>query len=731
MSSDSLRQRLYFAWTLARGKPLRFLLAGGYRLLQPLQRRLRQVSTKRAEQVFAARYPREAASGESWRRALGCILPAVCLERENYLRLWADTRPVHTDGARPQVLAAAEKVCRHRFNLLGSGEVELGAEIDWHRDFKSGRRWPCAPSHRLPLLYPEDASDIKVPWELSRFQHLPLLGKAYWLTGEERFAQEFARQLEDWMAKNPLGYGPNWMLAMEAAIRAINWLYAANFFVGSPALSDEFWYGLRKALFLHGCFIRANLEWNPYARGNHYLADLVGLSYLGAFFADSRPGRDWLGFATRELGAELDHQVRRDGVAHEASLAYHHLVTELLLAGSIIVARNAESSGGEVSARRLEALFGPARVHKLQAMLEFILHYTRPDGRAPLVGDSDDGRLFQLAGYGSLGDHRHLLATAALLFEREDFRQALDENGTEPAAGPEGWEEAWWLLGAAPPTRAPDSGKPAAGAGPGSRAFSAGGFFVLRDPKAYVLLRCGDVGLEGVGAHAHCDQLSFELALGRQPLIIDPGSYLYTADLAERYRFRSTASHNTVRVARAEQNWIGLRDCFRMPDDTHARVRHWRCGAAMDEFEGEHFGYEQLPGRVVHRRACTLDKADDTFYVLDLLLGHGQLPLEWFFHLAPGVTPARRSLSPRPGLRRLKELKPEHSALASTWVLKTAAGSEVPLSVLSPVPLEAGVGAGWASPRYGVREKISVLSFRAQAKLPVSVLFVFDLAQRY
>ena len=51
------------------------------------------------------------------------------------------------------------------------------AEIDWHADFKTGRRWPLRHASLLPVAY-GDGSDIKVPWELSRFQHLPLLAAA-------------------------------------------------------------------------------------------------------------------------------------------------------------------------------------------------------------------------------------------------------------------------------------------------------------------------------------------------------------------------------------------------------------------------------------------------------------------------------------------------------------------------------------------------------------------------
>ena len=51
--------------------------------------------------------------------------------------------------------------------------------IDWHLDFKSGYRWAediwylDVPHGHKPGV------DIKVPWELARMQHLPLLAWAY------------------------------------------------------------------------------------------------------------------------------------------------------------------------------------------------------------------------------------------------------------------------------------------------------------------------------------------------------------------------------------------------------------------------------------------------------------------------------------------------------------------------------------------------------------------------
>ena len=59
--------------------------------------------------------------------------------------------------------------------------------------------------------------DIKVPWELSRFQHFTILGQAYILSKEEKYAQEFVNQVTDWIEHNPVGFGVNWACPMDVA----------------------------------------------------------------------------------------------------------------------------------------------------------------------------------------------------------------------------------------------------------------------------------------------------------------------------------------------------------------------------------------------------------------------------------------------------------------------------------------------------------------------------------
>ena len=455
--------------------------------------------------------------------------------------------------------ARVDALLAHRFDLLGSGPTELGPEIDWSRDFKSGRRWPLRQSSLLRVSY-GDGSDVKVPWELSRFQHLPLLAAA----GE---IDEVGAQLESWIASNPVELGVNWTTTMDVAIRAANWV--ATLALCAEQAGREPWFERTlESLLLHGRFIRSHLEWSE-ARGNHYLSNVVGLLPVAALFFGSREGRDWAQWAAAELVAEMEHQVRPDGCAHEASTSYHRLVTELFVCGT--QAADALVPGAIPDGYR----------ERLDLMLAFVRDYTRPDGLAPQIGDSDDGRFLPLDGYGAdPRDHRHLFAQAG--------------RPLEQAAA--------------------------------SAAYPDGGYFVLRNGSLYAIVRCGDVGRQGRGGHGHNDQLSFELADAQGALVVDPGTFVYTSDPVERNRFRSTEFHATVRVGGHEQNELRTDDLFAMTDRAGAEALSWDTST----FEGRHHGF---PGATHTRR---LELGERELRIRDTIASSEQQELEWTFPLAPG-----------------------------------------------------------------------------------------------
>jgi hypothetical protein len=234
---------------------------------------------------------------------------------------------------------------RHVFDILGSGEVYLGEPIDWHTGFKTGYRWDPG-SYFTEIQIPYGKGDIKVPWELSRFQHATALGQAYWLTGAERYARAFVSQVSHWIDDNPPRFGVNWACPMDIAIRACNWIAGLYCFRGSHELTPEFMLKILKSLALHGTHIRNNLEYSEHLTSNHYLSDIVGLVCIGVMYPELKDAEEWKTFGIGELKKEMQKQVYPDGCDFEGSTCYHRLVLELFFYATLTAAVNDPSFTG-------------------------------------------------------------------------------------------------------------------------------------------------------------------------------------------------------------------------------------------------------------------------------------------------------------------------------------------------------------------------------------------------
>ena len=80
------------------------------------------------------------------------------------------------------------------------------------------------------------------------------------------------------------------------------------------------------------------------------------------------------------------------------------------------------------------------------------------------------------------------------------------------------------------------------------KAFRGMGCYIVRSPRLYLAIRCGEIGLAGLGAHAHCDQLAIELVIDGESKARDPGTYTYTAFPDKRNLYRSALAHHVPRV---------------------------------------------------------------------------------------------------------------------------------------------------------------------------------------
>jgi len=522
-------------------------------------------------------------------------------------------------GEANRIFRAAETALAHRVDLLGTGSVDLGTPIQWHRDFKVGTSWPVRFMRDIDYTNLASPSDVKVPWEVSRLQWLVPAGQAFRLTGDERYASAVRDVLDDWIAANPYGHGVNWTCTMEAAMRVFTWTWFFHVFCRSRAWADEgFQSRFLRVVYLHGEFTARYLERSD-INGNHFTADAAAMVFAGLFFGHTGTPQRWADDGWRLLCDEVQKQVLPDGVDFEASVAYHRLVLELLF----LAARYREAAG----------LIVPDEYRaRLVAMARFSLAYSRHNGSAPLVGDADDGRALPF-GSQAVGDHRYLAGLIGAHWCVDDLKNGF--------SGPR--SEIMWTLGrrAAASLPASDAGARAVA----SAAFPHGGFYVMRNASDHVFIDCGPVGQAGRGGHGHNDCLAFDAVLDGVHLISDCGTYVYTANARERNAFRSTASHNTPQIDRAEINrFVRWDHLWTLRNDAVPELRRWEAGPESDVFVGSHSGYDRSDHAIRPVRSLVLRHRDHRLTLEDVIEGAGSHSVTIPLHLAPGVQ--ARSVAP-------------------------------------------------------------------------------------
>jgi hypothetical protein len=565
---------------------------------------------------------------------------------------------------------ASEMALRGKVDLLGSGPIELGCPINWHKDYVSGYTWPRLSHWRLKRTDLPSGVDARFAWELSRCHHWTHLAAARrdWQTASDELVEQF----RDFVAANPAGVGITYGRARDVAIRSVNWL--AAFRTVAEWLIDRDIEHLCVEMNAAGEFICGNLERTGVGPNRAcYIVDLLGLYAISTMFPSLAHAGEWYRFSGGELTAELRRQFDFEGMHREGSPAYARLVLECYLF-AYQLGRAATDPRVDDWRERLERAFA--------ALVTTML----PDGTLARLGDAGAGRLLVPPGE-SEADIRYLVQVGAVLFERDDWKARA---GNEPRPGLDFWlgkegVKQYRAL-AARTERA------------SLRVFDAAGVAVRRTPGTCLIVQGGRRERFAPRAHLHNDLTSFEFFADGERWILDPGSYEYDRHPTWRNRFRSTAAHNVVQVDDAEQNRYDSRWLFYLAPDARPCPLKWAGRQIVA-------GY-RLPGGAPYREAtrrfeCSGDGR--LIEVYDRVEGRGQHDVVLGLNLArcPFTYMAPDLLHFRSREGHLLLYIPSANGFVTT------------------------VKDGWSSPRFGIRERCFRVAAVGAVDLPVELHWRF------
>ena len=452
---------------------------------------------------------------------------------------------------RQRIIVAAEQILSDRFPVFSLGFISYGDPPRWNYDPIHKVTAPECFYGDIDYLDPSVVGDSKIVWEISRFQFVYDLGQAYLLTGDEKYPRKFFELVQDWRRKNRDYHGVNFCSALESAFRIHALVWGIWFFKDSPSLSNECAEDLYGLIYTCANFVRHHLS-KYFSPNTHLFGEAYALLVAGILFSEFSDALLWQKLGHDTLLSELDRQFTVDGMHAELSTAYHGYAVEFLLSLMALCKQRKISLATHFHDR-------------LKQGSDLLAALQRPDGVWPHIGDEDGGRLFFLSRVPA-SDFRPLL---------ESCRSFLSPGRD---VGLEQYVDSFWFTGTAEQGRAradrddlsaadvmAESHSPLV---KGNQGGCDSGVIVSRSPSGmYSAFQCGSFGYLD-SPHSHADMLHIDISVGDYNFLVDPGTYVYTADLEKRNLYRSAKMHNGPTLAglalenpRDPFGWLQRPDC--------------------------------------------------------------------------------------------------------------------------------------------------------------------------
>lgn len=409
--------------------------------------------------------------------------------------------------------------------------------------------------------------DNELRWQLHRHKWWTPMGKAFRVSGDEKYAREWTSQYIDWIVKNPLlsmkkedqkSVSSGEIKKLENVRFAWRPLEVSNrlqdqteqfmYFISSQHFTPEFLSEFLVNYHRHAMHIMGNYS----DQGNHLLFEAQRMIYAGAFFPEFKAAETWRKSGINILNQEIKTQVYDDGFQYELDPHYHLAAINIFIKGIEIANVNGFKKD-----------FPLSYLSTVENMIMAVINYSFPNYQNPCFSDAKlDSKVEMIKNYKRW--------TKIFPENKQIAYMATDgKKGELPAYN--------------------------------SNRLATSGFYIFRngwkEDATVMVLKAGPPAFW----HNQPDNGTFELYINGRNFFPDAGSYVYAGSEEvnkERNWFRQTMVHKTLTLNNANI------------ENMDSKCLLWETGSNVEKLVVENQSYAGLK----HRRAVFF--VDKTFFVI-------------------------------------------------------------------------------------------------------------------
>lgn len=457
-------------------------------------------------------------------------------------------------------------------------EFSLDESINWHEGMY-GEWAKEKSSFEFQFRNQDKIGDIRFTWEINRHQFFINLASQYKFSQDPQTLECLKEHFYKWVVQNPFLKGVNWSSSMEVAIRAYQWMI--TYYILQDIEDVQFLNDLLRGITNSTAYVMNNLSLHSSAN-NHLILEVAISSIIGNFLGPVYK-QSWFESGYKILQEQIPLQVYDDGVNKEQGVHYHAFVLDMMLQYNYFL-RSINHT--------------PIHEELLYKMVEF-LGYLQQGGSVTEIGDSDDAKIIDVSGkYKNY--YLYLLQLASIYFKEQFIKlESLHPEVKLFSGDIEGNFEMHEYKS--------------------FQEYKEGGYEFLNLNKDYLIFDVGPLGFGSIAAHGHADALSVVYHYNQEPILVDPGTYIYNIETKWRDYFRKTSSHNTLSVQDVDQSTMN--GPFLWSKKASTRL--------LDSGETEELlymsGCQDGYAPAIHERSLTYMKEEKIIIIADSFIGEGQI----------------------------------------------------------------------------------------------------------